>query len=560
MAANAAPEEQAGSTFAPFRHRIFLAMWIAAVMASFGSLIQTVGAAWLMTSLSGSAEMVALVQTAAGLPVAIFALAAGAIADTYDRRRVMLLALTMTFVISVVLAIFQAAGLLTAYLLLGLTFLIGCCLALYLPAWQSSVSEQVPREDLPAAISLNSLAFNIARSLGPAIGGAVVTVGGAAMAFATNALCYLGLIGVVAVWRRPVVDNPLPRERIGPAMLTGLRYVWLSPRMRAMLVRALAFGFGGSSINALLPLVARDLIQGGPFTYGLLLGAFGAGSVMGALSMPRLRRGILGDSVVKYTAAAFGAAAAVVAFSPWMPLTMAALGVAGFCWVLALSTLNVTLQMAAPRWVVGRALASFQMVLFAGVAIGSWVWGRFAEDLALSASLAVSGVVLAATMLLGSRWRVPQTPADNLEPASAWTELDIRTEIDPATGPVILFVEYAVSEERVPGFLGAMAELRQIRRRDGARRWTLLQDLADPEKWIERFESPTWADHLHRHGRGTVADREVEERVIAFHHGADAPRVRQLIARDPAAGGPAAAPDEAPPKRVGVFGIKDIMQ
>lgn len=560
MKAKPEADGTASSTFGPFRHRIFLAMWIAAVTASFGSLIQTVGAAWLMTSLSGSAEMVALVQTAAGLPVAIFALAAGAIADTYDRRSVMLVALSMTLSVSVILAVCEVTGVLTANLLLALTFLIGCCLALYLPAWQTSVSDQVPREDLPAAISLNSLAFNIARSLGPALGGAVVTIGGAAAAFATNALCYLGLIGVVAAWRRPVKTTNLPRERILPAMQTGLRYVWLSPRMRAMLVRALAFGFGGSSVNALLPLVARDLIQGGPFTYGLLLGSFGAGSVVGALSMPRLRRGMLGDSVVKYTAAAFGTAAAVVGFSPWMPLTMAALGVAGFCWVLALSTLNVTLQMAAPRWVVGRALASFQMVLFAGVAGGSWVWGRFAEDVALPAALAVSGATLAATMLLGARWRVPQTAADNLEPAAAWTELDLRTEIDPTTGPVILFVEYAVSEERVPGFLNAMAELRQIRRRDGARRWTLLQDLADPEKWIERFESPTWADHLHRHGRGTVADREIEERVMAFHHGVDAPRVRQLIARDPSVGGASAEADEATPKRLGLFAIKDIMQ
>lgn len=548
------------ASFAPFRHKIFFAMWIAAVTASFGSLIQTVGAAWLMTSLSGSAEMVALVQTASGLPVAIFALAAGAIADTYDRRRVMLVALTMTFSVSVALAACQVAGVLTAKLLLALTFLIGCCLALYLPAWQSSVSEQVPREDLPAAISLNSLAFNIARSLGPAIGGAVVTIGGAAAAFATNALCYVGLIGVVAAWRRPVIVNVLPRERILPAMQTGLRYVWLSPRMRAMLVRALAFGFGGSSINALLPLVARELVQGGPFTYGLLLGAFGVGSVVGALGIPHVRRRQPGDAVVKYAALAFGLSAGVVAFSPWMALTMLALAVAGLCWVLTLATLNVTLQMAAPRWVVGRALASFQMILFAGVAGGSWVWGRFAEQVSLSASLSLSGIVLAATMLLGARWRVPQTADDNLEPASTWTELDLHVEIDPSTGPVILFVEYAVSEERVPGFLAAMAELRQIRRRDGARRWTLLQDLADPEKWIERFESPTWAHHLHRHGRGTVADRAIEERVMAFHHGADAPRVRQLIARNPETSGPKPATDENSSKRLGLFAIKDIMQ
>lgn len=535
-------------------------MWIAAVAASFGSLIQTVGAAWLMTSLSGSAEMVALVQTASGLPVAIFALAAGAIADTYDRRRVMLVALTMTLTVSVALAVCELAGVLTANLLLGLTFLIGCCLALYLPAWQSSVSEQVPREVLPAAISLNSLAFNIARSLGPAIGGAVVTIGGAAAAFATNALCYLGLIGVVATWRRPVVTNGLPRERILPAMQTGLRYVWLSPRMRAMLVRALAFGFGGSSVNALLPLVARELIEGGPLTYGLLLGAFGAGSVVGALSIAPVRRWQPGDAVVKYAAAAFGLSAVTVAFSPWMALTMVALAIAGSCWVLTLATLNVTLQMASPRWVVGRALASFQMILFAGVAAGSWIWGRFAEDVSLPASLCLSGVVLVGTMLLGARWRVPQTADDNLEPASTWTEVELRTEIDPSTGPVILFVEYAVSEERVAGFLAAMAELRQIRRRDGARRWTLLQDLADPERWIERFESPTWADHLHRYGRGTVADREVEERVMSFHHGADAPHVRQLIARNPADAGPNAASDQAPPKRLGLFAIKDIMQ
>ena len=520
-------------TLAPFRRPIFLAMWSATLVTNFGSLIQMVGASWLMTSIATSADMVALVQSSTTLPILLFALVGGALADIHDRRQVMMVAQGLMLLASIALAVMTGLELITPWMLLGFTFLIGCGAALYGPAWQASVGEQVPRDEIPSAVSLNSLGFNIARAVGPAIGGFLVAIAGAMAAFVFNAFTYIALIVVLARWRRPAPLSPLPPERIVPAIGAGVQYARLSPIIRAVLFRAVAFGLTGSAIWALAPLVARDILRGGATTYGFLLGGIGAGAVAGAISSGWLRSRLPKETAIRLYAVAFGAAVAVVAYSPWKPLSFAALLVVGACWLLTISTCNITVQLASPRWVVGRAMSLMQMSVFGGMAVGSWIWGHLAELSGLPAALAVSAACTAATALLGLHFRLVDFERADLEPARAGVKLDVSVPQGLEAATVVLTVEYRIAPEDAPAFLAAMREKRRIRRRDGARRWTLMQDLSDPEIWIERFHNPSWTDYLRQRHRTTVDDRVIEDRVRAFHRGQGPPEVRRLIEHRP---------------------------
>lgn len=524
----------APSALAPFRHPIFLAMWGASLVSHFGGLIQNVGASWLMTSLAPSADMVALVQVASVLPIMLLSLPAGAAADLWDRRIVMLVAQAGMLVVSAALAALSWLGLVTPPILLGLTFLLGCGAALYGPAWQSSVREQVSQADLPAAVALNSAGFNLARAGGPALGGVLVAAAGAGAAFGVNAVTYLAVIGVLLTWRRPKPKPGLPPEGLGAAMLAGLRYARLSASMRVVLVRAATFGLLAAALWALMPLVARDLLGGGAVTYGLLLAAFGAGAVGGAVISTRLRARRTSEAILAGASAAFGLSSAAVAFSSFLTPTLMALAVAGAAWVLALSTLNIIVQMRTPRWVVGRAMAVYQAASFGGLALGAWGWGVVADRYGLSAGLVASALALLASAALGQIFPMPAALAPDLElfPVRT-TDPESGIDLDPTSGPVVVSVEYRIAAGDLAAFLSAARRLRRMRRRNGARRWALLQDAADPEVWVERFETPTWLDRLRVRHRMTIADREIEAGVLAFHRGAGPPATRHLLAHVP---------------------------
>jgi MFS family permease len=526
-----APSAGRVSPFVPLQQPVFRAVWFASLASNFGGLIQAVGASWLMTSIAASPDMIALVQASTTLPVMLFSLAAGAISDNYDRRSVMLTAQGFMFCVSLGLAISAWFGWLTPWSLLTFTFLIGCGTALNNPAWQSSVGDMVPRRDVPAAVTLNSVAFNIARSVGPAIGGAIVAASGAFAAFAINAASYVALITVLARWQPPRVERLLPRETLLIAMGAGLRYVAMSPNIRSVILRAFAFGFGGIVALALLPLVARDLIKGGPLVFGVLLGAFGAGAVAGAFLSARLRRRFSTETLVRLTFSAFALAAAVIGLSTSLWLTLPALCVAGGSWVMTLSTFNATVQLSAPRWVVGRALALYQVGAFGGMAIGSWVWGRAVVQLGTEQALLVAAATLLAGAALGLRYALPPLEALNLDPLSRWREPKVAVDIEPRSGPVIVTIEYLIRREDIVAFLAVMAERRRIRRRDGARHWALLRDLTNPELWIERYDSPTWVEYVRQNQRVTQADAEIGERVRALHSGPNPPVVHRMIER-----------------------------
>jgi len=529
-----APAQLRVSPFVPLQQPIFRAVWFASLASNFGGLIQAVGASWMMASISPSAEMVALVQASTTLPVMLFSLAAGAVADNYDRRRILLTAQAFMLTVSIGLAVFAWFQLITPWLLLSFTFLLGCGTALNNPAWQSSVGDMVPRRDVPAAVTLNSVAFNIARSVGPAFGGAIVAAAGAVSAFIINAFSYIPLLIVLARWEPPKVERLLPRETLVIAMSAGVRYVAMSPNIRAVILRAFVYGFGAIVGLALLPLIARDLVRGGPLTYGVLLGAFGAGAVAGAFMSARLRRAMSTEALVRSTFVAYATGVTLVAISSTIWLTIAGLCVCGACWVLSLSTFNATVQLSAPRWVVGRALAIYQMAAFGGMATGSWAWGRSAQHFGTEQALLLSAVVLLAGAALGLRYRLPPLEELNLDPLSRWREPKVAVDIEPRSGPVIVTIEYIIKPEDVVAFLKVMAERRRIRRRDGARHWTLLRDLTDPTLWIERYDSPTWVEYVRQNQRVTQADAEIGERVRALHSGPNPPVVHRMIERQTA--------------------------
>jgi MFS family permease len=499
--------------------------------SNLGGMLQSVGASWLMISLAQSADMVALVQASVTLPIMLLSLIAGAMADNLDRRKVMLAAQTFMLLVSAVLAVCAWTGLITPWLLLTFTFLIGCGGAMNAPAWQASVGDMVPRHELPGAVALNGMGFNLARSVGPALGGAVVAAAGAATAFAINAVSYSALIGVLARWRPSISVQLLPRETLGIAIGAGVRYVAMSPAIRVVLVRSAAFCIGSSAVMALMPLMAKVLIAGGPLTYGLLLGAFGVGAVGGAMLVARLRQVMSTQAIVGWASSGFATAAAVCGASSYLIVTMAALMVAGAGWVLALATFNVSVQMAAPRWVVARALSLYQMAAFGGMAGGSWLWGVVAESASVRIALWLGAATLAASMLLSLRLRLEQSEQRNLDPLRQWRAPETAVPVQARTGPVVITVEYRIQQEDILEFLAAMDERRRIRRRDGARAWTLLRDLADPEIWIERYETPTWLDYIRHNNRLTQDDAVIPERLRALHRGPERPRVRRMIER-----------------------------
>jgi predicted MFS family arabinose efflux permease len=531
----AAPDEteqsKRHSPLSAFRIPIFRDVWLGSAASNLGALIQSVGASWLMLVIAKSADMVAFVQASTALPIVLLSLVSGAMADSFDRRRVMLGAQFFMLAVSLALAVCTWLDAVTPWLLLLFTFLLGCGAAFNAPAWQASVGDMVPRSELPNAVALNSMGFNIARSVGPAIGGVIVAALGSAAAFAINAASYLPLIFVLSRWKPVRQPQTLPPESLATAVEAGVRYVAMSPAIRTVLIRALIFCIGASSVMALMPLVARVLIAGGATTYGVLLGAFGIGAVVGALSIAALRRVLSTEALVQSAGISLAMAAVAVALSGHEAITIPALIVCGVGWVLTLATFNVTVQLSAPRWVVARALSLYQMAAFGGVALGSWLWGVLAEAQGVRAALLVSAGLLLVTAPL-ARWLAISSADDrNLDPLRQWKAPETAVPVESRTGPVVVTVEWSIRQEDVVEFLRAMAERRRIRRRDGARNWRLMRDLADPHLWIERYETPTWLDYVRLNNRMTQEDAIVPERLLALHQGSGHPRVRRMIER-----------------------------
>ena len=477
--------------------------------------------------------MVALVQASTAMPIMLFSVVAGAIADNFNRRRVMLLAQGFMFFISIVLAVFAYEDMLTPWLLLTFTFMIGCGTALYNPSWQASVGDMVPRDVIPAAVAINSMGFNLTRSVGPAIGGAIVAAFGAAAAFAVNAVSYIALLIVLVRWKPAPRASTLPREPLGLAIVAGLRYVAMSPNLQKVLYRG--FWFGGSVITivALLPIVARDMLDGGAFLYGVLFGAFGVGAVGGAVASGYLREHMTTEAIARLGFIGFAVSALTLSFAPGAILSVAVLLLAGACWVISLSSFNITVQLSTPRWVVGRALSLYHTCTFGGMAIGSWVWGSIADTSGPEAALQIAALVMAAGAAVGliKSIALPALESLNLDPINRWKEPALELDITPRSGPVKIVIEYIINEKDTPTFLAMMGERRRIRKRDGARRWSLMRDLEHPERWMESYHLPTWLEYVRYNQRMTHADALVSDEIRRLHAGEHPPKVHRMIER-----------------------------
>ncbi|MHC4046142.1 MFS transporter [Bradyrhizobium xenonodulans] len=515
---------------APFRHATFRRIWLASLLSNLGALIRGVGAAWAMTQMTSSADMVALVQTALMLPVMLISMPAGAIADMYDRRRIILFSLGISLTGATALTTLAWLDLVTPNLLLVLCFLVGSGVALLDPAWQSSVSEQVPSEALPAAVALNGISYNLARSVGPALGGIVVAAAGVVAAFAINALLYLPLMLALFSWKRAAEPSRLPPESLHRAIVSGVRYIMNAPSIRIVLARAMAMGVFGGAIIALMPLVARDLLHGGAETYGIILSAFGLGAVIGALNITEVRKRMTGEAAIRACALSMGGALVAVAMSREPLLTAVALVLAGAVWMMAWVLFSIGVQLSAPRWVTGRALAAYQAASSGGIAVGSWAWGHVTDVAGVNVALLLAAVLLIASPLLGFWLPMPRISGRGEEPEML-EDPEVQLALTGRSGPLVVEIEYRVAQENARAFHNLMQDVQLFRQRNGAYGWSIARDIADPKLWTERYHCPTWLDYLRQRNRATQLERALDRQASAFHIGPEPVRVRRMLER-----------------------------
>ncbi len=516
---------------APFSNPIFRSLWLATLISNLGGLIQAVAAGWTMTTLTDSQQMVALVTASTTLPIMGLSLLSGVLADNYDRRRIMLAAQTLMLIASVALALTTYFNLLTPWLLLTFTFLIGCGGALHNPSWQASVGDIVPREQVPAAVLANGMSFNLMRSIGPALGGLIIVTLGAAAAFALNALSYLALIAVLLLWSRPPKALTLPRERFHQATSAGIRFVSMSPNLLRIILRGFLFGFAAVAVLALLPLIARDLLNGSASTYGYLLGSFGLGAVGGALGNGKIRPLFSNEIIVRAAFVGMALGILLLATGQGMLMALLSLMICGACWVTTNALLNVSLQLSTPRWVVGRALSFYMMSNAAGMVAGSWLWGTIAENYGLQYALLGSATLVICGALVGYKLPLPEFDRLDLDPLNQFIEPTLAVQLKQRTGPIMITVDYDIGEADVPEFLEAMAGQRVIHLRDGARRWSLLRDLEVPNIWTEKYYVATWVEYVRHNQRRTMSDSGIAKSLNRLHRGAEPPRVRRMIER-----------------------------
>ena len=524
------------SGWEPLRRPVFRNLWLAALVSNLGSWMQDTAGTWLMTSLTTSPLLIALMQTAASLPAVLLAFPAGSIADILDRRRLLIVWQTWMLVSVALLSGLTLAGVISPWTLLLLTFLLSIGSAMNSPAWQAIFPELVPRSELPDAISINSAGFNLARALGPALGGLTVaafvsTITGASMAFLCNAVSFVAVIAVLYMWRRtPPFKSALPAERLLGSMRAGVRYLRHAPALQAILVRTVLFTGFASAAWALLAVVAQQDLHQGAMGYGILNGCMGLGAVFGAASLPKVRKRFTEDAFVGWATMVFACTLAVLAFERHFWIIVLSLIATGFAWTTITSTLNVAVQLSVPAWVQARALGIYQMVFLAGMALGSALWGYVAQRLSTPQSLLCAALGLLATLPLARRFHLLQGILPDLSPyALNRPAPQVVIEPNPEDGPVLVTIEYQISETDYEEFTGAIHKLRSVRLRDGAMRWGVFRDTARPERVIETFVVDSWLEFLRARARMTASDRLIRDRVWNFHQGDSPPVTSYMI-------------------------------
>jgi MFS family permease len=496
-----------------------------------GNAMQVMATSWLMIELTGSAVLTALVQTAVFLPMFLFSLPAGVLADVTDRARLLQVALavqTVTIALLTALLLLDAAGPAT---LLFFTFVSGCCTALLSPAWNTTVADSVGRDELPQAITVVSMSYNGARALGPTLAGVVFAQLGSDWVFA------IAVATTLAMWqsirRHPPKPHPpsrLPAERLWGGTLAALRFARHSHLILAQLLRTMAYGAAGSALWALLPVIAQQRLGLGAAGFGALIGCLGVGAVAAGLVVGRARARFGLEAVVAVGCVLFALAMAVAAWSRWPWTVYAVLVAGGGAWMSVMSTFNTATQTSAPPWVRSRAAALHALAALGAFAFGSAFWGVISSALGLQAALTLATVAMLAGLLLARPFPLRMGQQQDVTPARPWEDLFVADEPDPQAGPVAVEIAYRIRPDDAPAFLDALSALRAPRRRDGATLWRIYRDLGDPARYCERFIVTSWADYLHQRSRATMADQELESRVRAFVPEGEAVTMQHYIA------------------------------
>ena len=524
------PVTKASNLWHPFKTPIFRNLIIADVVSDVGSFMQSMGAAWLMVSLHAGPLYVALIQTASALPFFLFALPAGALGDIVDRRKLILVAEIWMAAVAIVLCVTTIAGRATPILLLLLTFALSAGDAFESPTWRAALPELVEKEDLAPAAALNGIEFNFARAVGPALGGVVIAIAGVSTAFLVNAVSNLGVIFVVARWKRQVPKRTTAPETLTGATVAGLRFVRYSPALRSLLLRSGIVMFFASGLLALLPSIAHS-VNKSPIGYGILLGCFGFGAVVGAMAMQEARARWSAEAVVSSGILIFGLATVASGMVHFLPALAISALIGGAAWIVFVSLFNVVVLTRTPNWVRARVLAVSMLVFQGAMAAGSAAWGALATRTGIHVALICAGIGTIASTVLGRFLKLPEATVD-LTPWAHWKVPTPVTE-DPDVadaGPILVTVEYHVVPEQRDLFIEAIYEYGRIRRRDGAYEWGVFRDIENAELYLETFLVDSWAEHLRQHERTTVGDHSIEERVLSYARGT--PAVRHLVNAD----------------------------
>ena len=536
---NSDPSIESGG-FGPLRVPLFRDRWVASTISSVGTWMQDTAGTWLMTSLTHSPLLIALMQTAASLPVLFLGLFAGATADVFDRRKLLIFWQVWMLASVAVLAVLTFLGHVSPWALLGFTAMLNVGSAMNNPAWQAIVPELIPRNLIPDAVSLNSASNNLARAVGPALGGLMVaafkrTDTGAASVFFLNAISFAGVIWVLVNWKRvPLFKSTLPAERIAGSMRTGLHYIRYAPELRASLFRAFTFTFFVSAIWSLLAVVAQRDLHQGAMGYGILNGSLGLGAVVAATTLHRLRARFSADSILAAATGYNVLTLVVMAFVRSPALLIATLIVAGFAWTSTMATLNTSVQLSVPAWVQARVLGAYLMTFQGGLALGSILWGFIAEHSSPSKSLLVAAAGLAVSYPIARNFHILSGAAPDFTPYQWKTPApQYALNSHPEAGPVRISIVYRVPLEDYAAFTRAIHQMRGVRLRDGAIRWGIFRDAADPESLNETFVMESWLDYLRARERITLADAAIRDQVRALHRGDSPPATtHQIYARE----------------------------
>ena len=529
------------SSLSLLKDRLFRRLWAGVELSLLGGFIHVVACGWLMTGLAVSATMVALIQTAYALPLVLFSTIAGALADTFDRRRTMLISLVLSLAASVGLVTTAWAGALTPWLMLGLVFAVGTGLAIFTPSWQASLGDIAPRSRLSDAVSLHNVGTNVMRTVGPALGGFLIGSVGATLTFAVGALSYLPACLALLLWRPSNQKVPVGREPLTSAMGSAVRYLAASRALIPILIRAFAFSLSAIAVMALLPLIARNQLGGNARTYGLLLGGFGLGAIVGGLRLAHLRRRFSPETLGGGAFLMNAAAIAVLALADNFWLALAATVAGGSCWLVVHTIHNSTLQLVTPRWIVGRMVAMFLTSAYLGLSIGGWLWGRLAEWGGTRYALAAAAAGMFGTWLLALRYRLPDAEALALDPLEDAGGRVALPPLAPHTGPLVLTFEHHIEPAKADEFRHLMAMRRQHVTRLGGRQWTLARDVRDAECWIESFRIRNWTDYQRYMSRRTTETVALRDAIRQIQRGEVDPGMRVLVVNPDTQPAPVAA-------------------